>query len=217
MTVSIIMDNLNNLQASVLLYAFMWLFIICSGAWITLTMIASGRGVAKINFGFGPAILSTKGPTTVSLRLFPMGAYASQPESDEAKPTPYPVGVRLACDAGNMIMPFIVMTLAIGPSHGFRLLESVTLNFIPATLSPLSQGSEAFRHFWITLKSTPALGLAQLASTYVLVGILSSILNLISTHDENDRTIVGKIRANLVFVSLALFFPWLVALVVAFF
>ena len=211
------MDTLNNLQASGVLYAFMWLFIICGGAWITLTMLASGRSVAKIRFGFGPTILSTKGPTSVSMGLFPMGAYASQPENDEAMPTPYPVGVRLACDAGNMIMPLIVMTLAIGPSQGVRLLESVALNFIPATLSPLSQGSEAFRHFWITLKSTPALGLAQLASTYVLVGILSSILNLIAKHDDNDRTIVGKIRANLMFVSLALFAPWLVAFVAAFF
>jgi hypothetical protein len=40
------MDSLNNLQAAGLLYAYMWIFVISSGAWMTLTTLATGNSQA---------------------------------------------------------------------------------------------------------------------------------------------------------------------------
>jgi hypothetical protein len=46
---------------------------------------------------------------------------------------------------------------------------------------------------------------------------MSLILQIIEKHDEGDRTVIGKVRRNLHFFFVALYLPWLVALVAAFF
>ena len=211
------MDSLNNLQAAGLLYAYMWMFVIGSGAWMTLTALTAGLSIAKINLGFGPTIRSTNGQIAVRIGLIPMGSYVTQPENEAGDPNPFPTGIRLACHAGNMAIPATVVLLAIGAQQGVGLLESVAQNFIPATLSPLGKAPSAIREFWATLKSTPTFALAQIAVVHFFLGIMSLIVGIIEKHDEGDRTLIGKIRRNLPFFFVALYLPWLVALVAAFF
>jgi hypothetical protein len=211
------MDSLNNLQAVGLLYAYMWMFVIGSGAWMTLATLAAGLSIARISLGSGPKIMSTNGQIAVRIGLIPMGAYVTQPENEAGDFKPFPTGVRLACHAGNMAIPAIVVLLAIGAEQGVGLLESVAKNFIPATLSPLGKAPSALREFWAMLKSTPTLALAQLAVVLVFLGIMSLILQIIEKHDEGDRTVIGKVRRNLQFFFVVLYLPWLVALVAAFF
>ena len=211
------MDSLNNLQAIGLLYAYMWMFVIGSGAWMTLATLAAGLSIARISLGFGPTIKSTDGPIAVRIGLIPMGSYVTQPENEAGDFKPFPTGVRLACHAGNMAIPAIVVLLAIGAAQGVGLLESVAKNFIPATLSPLGKAPSALREFRGMLKSTPTLALAQLAVVHFFLGIMSLILQIIEKHDEGDRTVIGKVRRNLHFFFVALYLPWLVALVAAFF
>lgn len=211
------MDLLNNFQAAGLLYAYMWLFVIGSGAWMTLTTLAAGLSIAQISLGFGPAIKSTSGQIAVKVRLIPMGSYVTQPEDAAGNLKPFPTGIKLACHAGNMALPAIVALLAIGTDQSVRLLETVSQNFIPATLSPLGKAPTVLRDFWATLKSLPTLALAQLAIVHVFLGIMGLILAIIEKHDENDRTIVGRIRHNLSFFFVALYLPWLIAQVAAFF
>jgi hypothetical protein len=146
-----------------------------------------------------------------------MGSYVTQPENEAGDFKPFPTGVSLACHAGNMAIPAVVVLLAIGAEQGVGLLESVAQNFIPATLSPLGKAPSALREFWAMLKSTPTLALAQLAVVLVFLGIMSLILQIIEKHDEGDRTVIGKVRRNLHFFFVALYLPWLVALVAAFF
>ena len=67
------------------------------------------------------------------------------------------------------------------------------------------------------LKSTPTLALAQLAVVHFFLGIISLILQIIGKPDDGDRTMIGKIRRNLPLFFVALYLPWLVALVSAFF
>ena len=211
------MDSLNNLQAAGLLYAYMWMFVIGSGAWMTLTTLTAGLSIARINLGFGPTIKSTNGQIAVRIGLIPMGSYVTQPENEAGDPKPFPTGVGLACHAGNMAIPAAVVLLVIGPDQGVRLLEAVAQNFIPATLSPLGKAPTAFREFWAMLKSTPTLALAQLAVVHFFVGIISLILQIIGRPDDGDRSMIGRIRRNLPFFFVALYLPWLVALVAAFF
>ena len=211
------MDSLNNLQAAGLLYAYMWLFVICSSAWMTLTTLTAGLSIARISLGCGPKIKSTNGQIAVRIGLLPMGSYVTQPENEAGDPKPFPTGVGLACHAGNMAIPAAVVLLVIGPDQGVRLLEAVAQNFIPATLSPLSKAPTAFREFWAMLKSTPTLALAQLAVVHFFLGIISLILQIIGKPDDEDRSMIGRIRRNLPFFFVALYLPWLVALVAAFF
>ena len=211
------MDSLNNLQAAGLLYAYMWMFVIGSGAWMTLTTLTAGLSIARISLGFGPTIKSTEGQIAVRIGLIPMGSYVTQPENEAGDPKPFPTGVGLACHAGNMAIPAAVVLLAIGPDQGVRLLEAVAQNFVPATLSPLGKAPTAFREFWAMLKSTPTLALAQLAVVHFFLGIISLILQIIGKPDDSDRTMIGRIRRNLAFFFVALYLPWLVALVAAFF
>ena len=211
------MDSLNNLQAAGLLYAYMWLFVICSSAWMTLTTLTAGLSIARISLGCGPKIKSTNGQIAVRIGLIPMGSYVTQPENEAGDPKPFPTGIRLACHAGNMAIPAAVVLLVIGPDQGVRLLEAVAQNFIPATLSPLSKAPTAFREFWAMLKSTPTLALAQLAVVHFFLGIISLILQIIGKPDDEDRSMIGRIRRNLPFFFVALYLPWLVALVAAFF
>jgi hypothetical protein len=211
------MDSLNNLQAAGLLYAYMWLFVIGSGAWMTLTTLTAGLSIARINLGFGPTIKSTNGQIAVRIGLLPMGSYVTQPENEAGDPKPFPTGVRLACHAGNMAIPATVALLAIGAQQGVGLLESVAQNFIPVTFSPLDKAPSALRGFWAILKSTPTLALAQLAVVHFFLGIMSLILQIAGKPDDGDRTIIGRIRRNLPFFFVALYLPWLVALVAAFF
>ena len=211
------MEILNNLQAAGLLYAYMWLFVIGSGAWMTLTTLTAGLSIARISLGFGPTIKSTEGQIAVRIGLIPMGSYVTQPENEAGDPKPFPTGVSLACHAGNMAIPAVVVLLAIGPDQGVRLLEAVAHNFIPVTFSPLGKAPTAFREFWAMLKSTPTLALAQLAVVHFFLGIISLILQIIGKPDDGDRTMIGKIRRNLPFFFVALYLPWLVALVSAFF
>ena len=211
------MDSLNNLQAAGLLYAYMWMFVIGSGAWMTLATLAAGLSIAKINLGFGPKIKSTNGPIAVRIGLIPMGSYVTQPENDAGDPKPFPVGISLACHAGNMAIPAVVVLLTVGAGQGIGLLETVVQNFIPATFSPLGKAPSAFKDFWANLKSTPTLALAQLAVVHVFLGFMSLILLIVAKHDEGDRTVTGRVRRNLHFFFLALYLPWLVALVAAFF
>ena len=211
------MDSLNNLQAAGLLYAYMWMFVIGSGAWMTLTTLTAGLSIARISLGFGPTIKSTEGQIAVRIGLIPMGSYVTQPENEAGDPKPFPTGVGLACHAGNMAIPAAVVLLVIGPDQGVRLLEAVAQNFIPATLSPLGKAPTAFREFWAMLKSTPTLALAQLAVVHFFLGIISLILQIIGKPDDSDRTMIGRIRRNLAFFFVALYLPWLVALVAAFF
>ena len=211
------MEILNNLQAAGLLYAYMWLFVIGSGAWMTLTTLTAGLSIARISLGFGPTIKSTEGQIAVRIGLIPMGSYVTQPENEAGDPKPFPTGVSLACHAGNMAIPAVVVLLAIGPDQGVRLLEAVAQNFIPVTFSPLGKAPTAFREFWAMLKSTPTLALAQLAVVHFFLGIISLILQIIGKPDDGDRTMIGKIRRNLPFFFVALYLPWLVALVSAFF
>ena len=211
------MDSLNNLQAAGLLYAYMWMFVIGSGAWMTLATLASGLSIARISLGFGPKIKSTDGPIAVRIGLIPMGSYVTQPENEAGDFKPFPTGVSLACHAGNMAIPAVVVLLAIGAEQGVGLLESVAQNFIPATLSPLGKAPSALRDFWATLKSTPTLALAQLAVVHVFLGFMSLILLITQKHDEGDNTLIGRVRRNLHYFFLALYLPWLVALVAAFF
>lgn len=211
------MDSLNNLQAAGLLYAYMWIFVICSSAWMTLTTLTAGLSIARISLGCGPKIKSTDGQIAVRIGVLPMGSYVTQPENEAGDPKPFPTGVRLACHAGNMAIPVAVVLLAIGAEQGVSLLESVAQNFIPATLSPLGKAPAAIREFWATLKSTPTLALAELAVVHVFLGIILFITGIIEIHDENDRTLIGKIRRNLPFFFVALYLPWLVALIAAFF
>ena len=211
------MDSLNNLQAAGLLYAYMWLFVICSSAWMTLTTLTAGLSIARISLGCGPKIKSTNGQIAVRIGLIPMGSYVTQPENEAGDPKPFPTGIRLACHAGNMAIPAAVVLLVIGPDQGVRLLEAVAQNFIPATLSPLSKAPTAFREFWAMLKSTPTLALAQLAVVHFFLGIISLILQIIGKPDDGDRSMIGRIRRNLPFFFVTLYLPWLVALVAAFF
>ena len=211
------MDSLNNLQAAGLLYAYMWMFVIGSGAWMTLTTLTAGLSIARISLGCGPKIKSTNGQIAVRIGLLPMGSYVTQPENEAGDPKPFPTGVGLACHAGNMAIPAAVVLLVIGPDQGVRLLEAVAQNFIPATLSPLSKAPTAFREFWAMLKSTPTLALAQLAVVHFFLGIISLILQIIGKPDDEDRSMIGRIRRNLPFFFVALYLPWLVALVAAFF
>lgn len=211
------MDSLNNLQAAGLLYAYMWMFVIGSGAWMTLTTLTAGLSIARISLGCGPKIKSTDGQIAVRIGLLPMGSYVTQPENEAGDPKPFPTGVGLACHAGNMAIPAAVVLLVIGPDQGVRLLEAVAQNFIPATLSPLGKAPTAFREFWAMLKSTPTLALAQLAVVHFFLGIISLILQIIGRPDDGDRSMIGRIRRNLPFFFIALYLPWLVALVAAFF
>jgi len=211
------MDSLNNLQAAGLLYAYMWMFVIGSGAWMTLATLAAGLSIARISLGFGPKIKSTEGPIAVRIGLIPMGAYVTQPENEAGDFKPFPTSVRLTCHAGNMAIPAVVVLLTIGAAQGVSLLESVAQNFIPATFSPLGKGPAVLRDFWSSLKSTPTLALAQLAVVHVFLGFISLILQIIEKHDEGDRTVIGKVRRNLQFFFVVLYLPWLVALVAAFF
>ena len=211
------MDPLNNLQAAGLLYAYMWLFVIGSGAWMTLTTLTAGLSIARISLGCGPTIKSTKGQIAVRIGLLPMGSYVTQPENEAGDPKPFPTGVGLACLAGNMAIPAVVVLLAIGPDQGVRLLETVSQNFVPATLSPLGKAPTAFRDFWAMLKSTPILALAQMSVVHFFLGIISLILQIIGKPDDGDRSIIGRIRRNLPFFFIVLYLPWLVALVAAFF
>ena len=211
------MDSLNNLQAAGLLYAYMWMFVIGSGAWMTLTTLTAGLSIARISLGSGPKIKSTNGQIAVRIGLIPLGSYVTQPENEAGDPNPFPTGVGLACHAGNMAIPAAVVLLAIGPDQGVRLLEAVAQNFVPATLSPLGKAPTAFREFWAMLKSTPTLALAQLAVVHFFLGIISLILQIIGKPDDSDRTMIGRIRRNLAFFFVALYLPWLVALVAAFF
>lgn len=134
---------MGNLQAAGLLYAYMWLFVIGSGAWMTLTTLTAGLSLAQISLGFGPTIKSTKGQIAVKIRLIPMGSYVTQPENEAGDAKPFPTGIRLACHAGNMAIPAVVVLLAIGATQGVSLLESVALNFIPITFSPLDMAPAA--------------------------------------------------------------------------
>ena len=211
------MDSLNNLQAAGLLYAYMWMFVIGSGAWMTLTTLTAGLSIARISLGSGPTIKSTNGQIAVRIGLIPLGSYVTQPENEAGDPNPFPTGVGLACHAGNMAIPAAVVLLAIGPDQGVRLLEAVAQDFVPATLSPLGKAPTAFREFWAMLKSTPTLALAQLAVVHFFLGIISLILQIIGKPDDSDRTMIGRIRRNLAFFFVALYLPWLVALVAAFF
>ena len=211
------MDSLNNLQAAGLLYAYMWMFVIGSGAWMTLTTLTAGLSIARISLGSGPKIKSTNGQIAVRIGLIPLGSYVTQPENEAGDPKPFPTGVGLACHAGNMAIPAAVVLLVIGPDQGVRLLEAVAQNFIPATLSPLGKAPTAFREFWAMLKSTPTLALAQLAVVHFFLGIISLILQIIGKPDDEDRSMIGRIRRNLPFFFVALYLPWLVALVAAFF
>jgi hypothetical protein len=211
------MDSLNNLQAVGLLYAYMWMFVIGSGAWMTLATLAAGLSIARISLGSGPKIMSTNGQIAVRIGLIPMGSYVTQPENEAGDFKPFPTGVSLACHAGNMAIPAVVVLLAIGAEQGLGLLESVAQNFIPATLSPLGKAPSALREFWVMLKSTPTLALAQMSVVLFFLGIMSLILQIIEKHDEGDRTVIGKVRRNLHFFFVALYLPWLVALVAAFF
>ncbi len=211
------MDSLNNLQAAGLLYAYMWMFVIGSGAWMTLATLASGLSIARISLGFGPKIKSTEGPIAVRIGLIPMGSCVTQPENEAGDFKPFPTGVSLACHTGNMAIPAVVVLLTIGAAQGVSLLESVAQNFIPATVSPLGKAPAALRDFWASLRSTPTLALAQLAVVHVFLGFISLILQIIEKHDEGDRTVIGKVRSNLQFFFVILYLPWLVALVAAFF
>lgn len=211
------METLNNLQAVGLLYAYMWLFVIGSGAWMTLTTLTAGLSIARISLGCGPTIKSTKGQIAVRIGLLPMGSYVTQPENEAGDPKPFPTGVGLACHAGNMAIPAVVVLLAIGPDQGVRLLETVSQNFVPATLSPLGKAPTAFRDFWAMLKSTPILALAQMSVVHFFLGIISLILQIIGKPDDGDRSMIGRIRRNLPFFFIVLYLPWLVALVAAFF
>jgi hypothetical protein len=211
------MDSLNNLQAVGLLYAYMWIFVISSGAWMTLATLAAGLSIARISIGFGPKIKSTDGPIAVRIGLIPMGSYVTQPENEAGDIKPFPTGVSLACHAGNMAIPAVVVLLTIGAEQGVSLLESVAQNFIPATFSPLGKAPSALREFWATLKSTPTLALAQMSVVHFFLGIMSLILQIIGKPNDGDRTLIGRIRRNLPFFFVALYLPWLVALVAAFF
>lgn len=211
------METLNNLQAAGLLYAYMWLFVIGSGAWMTLTTLTAGLSIARINLGFGPTVKSTKGQIAVRIGLIPMGSYVTQPDNEAGDPKPFPTGVSLACHAGNMAIPAVVVLLAIGAEQGVRLLEAVTQNFVPVTFSPLNKAPSALREIWAMLKSTPTLALAQLAVVHFFLGIISLILQIIGNPDDGDRTMIGRIRRILPFFFVALYLPWLVALVAAFF
>lgn len=211
------METLNNLQAAGLLYAYMWLFVIGSGAWMTLTTLTAGLSIARINLGCGPKIRSTDGQIAVRIGLIPMGSYVTQPENEAGEPKPFPVGIRLACHAGNMAIPAVVVLLTIGPDQGVRLLEAVTQNFVPVTFSPLGKAPTALKEFWAMLKSTPTLALAQLAVVHFFLGIISLILQIIGKPDDGDRSMIGRIRRNLPFFFIVLYLPWLVALVAAFF
>jgi hypothetical protein len=211
------MDSLNNLQAAGLLYAYMWLFVIGSGAWMTLTTLTAGLTIARINLGCGPTIKSTKGQIAVRVGLIPMGTYVTQPDNEAGDPQPFPAGIRLACHAGNMAIPAAVVLLAIGAQQGVGLLESVAQNFIPVTFSPLDRAPSALRDFWATLKSTPILAFAQMSVVFFFLGIISLILQIIGNPDDKDRSLIGRIRRNLPFFFIALYLPWLVALVAAFF
>lgn len=211
------METLGNLQAAGLLYVYMWLFVIGSGAWMTLTTLTAGLSLAQISLGFGPTIKSTKGQIAVKIRLIPMGSYVTQPENEAGDAKPFPTGIRLACHAGNMAIPAVVVLLAIGATQGVSLLESVALNFIPITFSPLDMAPAALREFWATLKSAPTFALAQMAVVHFFLGIISLIVGIIESHDDGDRSMIGRIRRNLPFFFVALYLPWLVALVAAFF
>ena len=211
------MDSLNNLQAAGLLYAYMWMFVIGSGAWMTLTTLTAGLSIARISLGSGPTIKSTNGQIAVRIGLIPLGSYVTQPENEAGEPKPFPAGIRLACHAGNMAIPAAVVLLAIGAQQGVGLLESVAQNFIPVTFSPLDKAPSALREIWATLKSTPILALAQMAVVLFFLGIMSLILQIIGKPDDGDRTLIGRIRRNLPFFFVALYLPWLVALVAAFF
>ena len=195
----------------------MWMFVIGSGAWMTLTTLTAGLSIARISLGSGPKIKSTNGQIAVRIGLIPLGSYVTQPENEAGDPNPFPTGVGLACHAGNMAIPAAVVLLAIGPDQGVRLLEAVAQDFVPATLSPLGKAPTAFREFWAMLKSTPTLALAQLAVVHFFLGIISLILQIIGKPDDSDRTMIGRIRRNLAFFFVALYLPWLVALVAAFF
>ena len=211
------MDSLNNLQAAGLLYAYMWMFVIGSGAWMTLATLTAGLSIARISLGSGPKIKSTNGQIAVRIGLIPLGSYVTQPENEAGDPKPFPTGVGLACHAGNMAIPAAVVLLAIGAQPGVGLLESVAQNFIPVTFSPLDRAPAALREFWATLKSTPTIALAQIAVVHFFLGIMSLIVGIIEKHDEGDRTLIGRIRRNLPFFFVALYLPWLVALIAAFF
>ena len=157
------------------------------------------------------------GQIAVRVGLIPMGTYVTQPDNEAGDPKPFPVGIRLACHAGNMAIPAVVVLLSIGPDQGLRLLEAVAQNFIPDTLSPLGKAPTALRGFWAMLKSTPTLALAQLAVVHFFLGIMSLIVGIFEKQDDADRTIIGRIRRNLPISFVALYLPWLVALVAAFF
>lgn len=211
------MDTLNNLQAAGLLYAYMWMFVIGSGAWMTLATLAAGLSIARISLGSGPKIMSTNGQIAVRIGLIPMGSYVTQPENEAGDPKPFPTSVSLACHAGNMAIPAIVVLLTIGAAQGVSLLESVAQNFIPATFSPLGKAPAALRDFWASLRSTPTLALAQLSVVLFFLGIMSLILQIIGKPNDGDCTLIGKVRRSLQFFFVVLYLPWLVALVAAFF
>lgn len=149
--------------------------------------------------------------------MIPMGAYVTQPDDEAGDPKPFPIGIKLACNAGNMALPAVIVLLTIGAEQGVGLLDSVAQNFIPATLSPLGKAPAALREFWATLKNAPTLALAQLAVVLVFLGFMGLIVGIFEKYDKDDRTLVGRIRRNLTFFLVALYLPWLVALVAAFF
>lgn len=146
-----------------------------------------------------------------------MGSYVTRPDDEAGNPKPFPTGTKLDYYAGNMAIPAVVVLLSIGASQGVAQLESVAQNFIPATLSPLGKAPSVLREFWAMLKVTPTLALAQMAAVHFFLGIIGLIVGIIEKHDEADSSIIGRIRRNLLFFFVALYLPWLVALIAAFF
>lgn len=211
------MEILTHGQATVLLYAFLWLIVLANGGWIVLLVVAQGIKVESIRLGFLAGFKLRGAAPEVRIGFMPMGASVNTTDEPEMLARMNTAGNKLLSAGGQILLASAVALMLVGPDTALRRLESVAIGYFPATCSPLGAGPDTLRFFWEQLRAQPGQALCMAVATIIWLNILTLPFTLLQLHSEKPVGIWANIRQHAIMVPMLLHIPWIVALIYSLF
>lgn len=206
------MESLTSAQAAGLLYAYFWLMMITSAAWMTLVMVGMGIYIERITLGFVSSFLLRRESPRVIIGLIPSVSAGTNEDPGHIQRIQSPT-CKLLHGGGQCLLWLAAAVLLVGPSEVLEHTKATASGFIPATLSPWNLGPEVLLAFWAHLKASPRDGLAAFSSAYACLNLCFTLFSLLHRHQESPQSLWARFRAQAVFVPVLFFFPWSIAFV----
>jgi hypothetical protein len=206
------MESLTSAQAAGLLYAFFWLMMITSTAWMTLVMVGMGIHIELISLGSVASFQLRRSGPKVVIGLFP-GASVGTSEDPGQRERLNSTACKILHGGGQVLLWLVAAVLLAGPTAALDHFLAAAAGFIPATFSPWHLGPEVLRTFWAHLQVSPRDGLAVFAAACAWMHLFFNLFTVLHRYEENPEGLWARLRVKAPFVPIFFFFPWVVAFV----